>query len=167
MSQIEARYILDKQTLAEMDAEFRAGAYDSISVPHIPVLDPATDPFQMNYEWLEPVSDVAEILPTCLQADPQSRLKQAAHQMRSIATGGLLAGGTDQDIFVEWVNGAFMAQCSADGADHILEGFRQKRDVTAEVVESIIGILDKRPRFSTFSIEDKVNIAIAILDSIQ
>ena len=166
MSQIEARHILDKQTLAELDADFRAGNYDNLSVPVIQ-LDPSTDPFEMNYQWLETESAVAEVLPACLQTDPQFRLKHAANQMRSIAAGGLLAGATDQDIFVEWVNKAFIAQCSADGDELLFKAFRENRAITVEVVEAVIGILDKRPRFSNFSIDDKVTIAVAILDSIR
>lgn len=46
--------LFDEATLKRMDEVFLASQYDDLKLPEVLPLDPWTDPFGMNYEWLGP-----------------------------------------------------------------------------------------------------------------
>ena len=56
--------LLDEATFKRMDEEYRAGNYEDLRLPELPPLDPMTDPFGMNYEWLGPPTPVGMVVPT-------------------------------------------------------------------------------------------------------
>lgn len=54
--------LLDDATLKRLDEEYLAGNFEKLSMPELPLLDPRTDPFGMNYEWLGPPAPfIAEV----------------------------------------------------------------------------------------------------------
>ena len=54
--------LLDDATLKRLDEWYLEGNFEKLSLPELPLLDPRTDPFGMNYEWLGPPTPFDAVL---------------------------------------------------------------------------------------------------------
>ena len=165
MSNMQTRHLLDPETLAAMDREFRAGAYDQLDYPEAPRLDPARDPFERNFEWLQEPRG-ASVDPTWSVIRSRSQAestKEAGRVVRQITLAGNLAGGTDEQIFHTWVGAGFVALCFAAGAngESALAAARSNDQPVEARVESLVNWLKTRPEFQELPDDDRLAVAVA------
>lgn len=161
MSDISTRHILDPKTLADMDAEFLAGSYDRLSPPAAPPLDPSTDPFGRNYEWLDepPAASRFEAAFVTLGGKgPADWYAVAGRDLRKIALAGSLAGGTDEQVFRAWVQDRFVPLCQAAGerGGETLAALRAAPPPDGETIRAAAELLQAVPEFSSLDPEQLV-----------
>lgn len=165
MSKSATRHILDPDTLARMDAEFLSGAYDVMNAPVIPPLDPASDPFGRNFEWLNEPEAVEPIgVLDLIRSRPATEWKkEAGRVVRELALGGSLAGSNDEQAFQKWIGEGFVALSLASGAagEVALAAARSKENAVEVRVETITQWLARLPQFQRRSSEELLAVAIA------
>jgi len=168
MSKLTANHILDPETLAKMNAEFLAGAYDKLDFPEIPALDPASDPFERNFEWLnEPQGAKTESNLSLSRKRPEGGWsKEAGRVVRQLALGGSLAGSNDSQIFRKWVEEGFYALCLAAGAkgEEALMVVRSTEKSSDDRVEFLSRWLATQPQFKQRTEEERLTVAIAAVE---
>jgi len=165
MSKIETRRIIDTETLAAMDAEFLAGAYDKLDYPEVPTLDLTSDPFERNFDWLnEPVEDtpIEKAFASMKRKELADWYAVAGRDLRKIALGGSLAGGTDDQVFGSWATNRFASLCKSAGAEgnSILATIGAAASPDSKIIQSIGSFLQSRPEFSKFEPEQIVATAL-------
>ncbi len=165
MSDITTRHILKPETLAALDAEVFAGNLDALGHPPPPPLDPDGDPFGRGYAWLEePGADSPfEVAYSSLRSKELADwYAVAGRDLRKIALGGSLAGGTDDQVFRGWVQGRFVALCEAAGTEgtETLAALRSAPAPDAEPVRSTAELLQARPEFGSLDPEQIVAAAL-------
>jgi hypothetical protein len=168
MSRNATRHILDPETLAAMDAEFRSGGFEKLNAPEVPPLDPANDPFERNFDWLnEPPGDTAFVT-----AFASLKLKGVAdwfavagRDLRKVALGGSLAGGTDEQVLGSWATQRFVASCRSAGAEgeSVLEAINAADVTGASAVEGVSRFLQSRPEFVNFEPDQIVATALIVI----
>lgn len=165
MSRIAANHILDAETLAEMNAEFRAGAYDKLDIPPIPALDPTGDPFERNYEWLnEPPESSPLVMAYASMKVMELRDWNAAagRELRKVALGGSLAGGTDDQIIGSWAGQRFASLCQSAGEEgkNVLAAMSAASAADEQTILATARMLQSIPEFSGFEPEQLVATAL-------
>jgi hypothetical protein len=156
---------LDAETLAQMDAEFAAGKYDSLQLPELPPLDPASDPFGMGFEWLEQseIERFAEIEAVFQSKAPAEWRRIAGAAVRSHALKGFLAGGNEEKIIDEWAKDGFAALCFAAGKDgEAVLSIVGSTCPLPERVAAVFPFLQAQPFFAKLSPTDREALAISI-----
>lgn len=161
MSKITARHILSPDTLAEMDAEFLAGVYDQLGYPPAPELDPATDPFERNYDWLnepQPGSPLEQSYVTLNTKSLPDWYAVAGRGLRKIALGGSLAGGTDDQVFRAWAENRFVSACQSAGPPGVetLAVMRAATELDADVVRRTAELLQSLPEYGRLDADQLV-----------
>ena len=164
--------LLDIAILQRMNDEFRSGAYDELSLtPAVPI-DPKSDPFDRNYEWLEPdlrSTDTAEISSAVLSQPSSERWRIAAAALRRTALAGSLAGDTDAEIFQQWLGKGFVGLCHEAGPSgvELLETIRGDRELLPERIEAIRGVFRETLPAASFTEEEEIAIATAIVQALM
>jgi len=168
MSKIATRHIIDPETLAAMDAEFLAGAYDTLEYPEAPTLDPAADPFERNFEWLhEPQATTVDSMVSFLRSRSRTEwANEAGRVVRNIALAGSLAGGTDEQIFRKWINEGFVALCFAagSGGEAILAATTSNDEPIEARVVALVNWLKGQPKLQSLSDDDRFAVAVAAVE---
>jgi hypothetical protein len=165
MSRVATNHILDPETLAEMNAEFRAGAYDKLDYPPIPALDPAGDPFERNYEWLdEPAesSPLGKSYASMKVKELKDWYAVAGRDLRKAALGGSLAGGTDDQIIGSWAKIRFASLCQSAGeaGKNVLAAMSAAPAADENTILATAQMLQTIPEFSSFDPEQLVATAL-------
>lgn len=164
MSKINANHILGPDVLAEMNAEFHAGEFDKLEYPENPLLDPASDPFERNYDWLNPppAATVDPVLSTIRGRSQAEWASQAGRAVRELALGGSLAGGNDAQVFDKWISEGFLALCLSTG-DKGEAALAAARSQATSEVDRVLVIKDWLATLSQFAqrTEDE-RLAVAI-----
>lgn len=165
--------VLNEEAIKRIDQEYQAGLLDHLLESPVTQLDPATDPLGQEFEWLDPTHEelnnfsIAYARVNRLQASRRQAL--AAKRMRSEALTGSLAGGTDQSIFVDWVNSGFVAACFAAGNDMaiMLKAYQQDRSINQERISQVVSLLNNRRGLSQLSLDEKIAVALSILEALR
>lgn len=155
--------ILDPDTLARLDAEFRAGAFDATTLPPAPPLDPATDPFGMGYAWLDPEDTFAGVYAAVAGRFPSDVSRTSATEFRRLNPAGGLASGTDQQLFEAWVRDGFVTLCRSSGGD-LLDRISLAPGPSADLTREVTAVLRRLPGFDELDPSAQVAIAFTATD---
>lgn len=154
---------IDAATLARMDAEFLAGKYNTIDVPVIPPLDPATDPFGMDYQWLQDAGEYEAAFAKMLHTFPTEILRNSARAFRNIPKAETFASGSDEEVFKDWIRARFIPLCRSSQPT-LLERLSQASQPSFDITGDVIALLRNESGFDTLSPNDQVLIAYAAID---
>lgn len=155
--------LLDRDTLAQMDEEFRVGKYDSIDLPPLAPLDPATDPFGMDYEWLQDPSAFEAAFTKALHTFPSELMRSSARAFRGFAQAEAFASGSDEEAFKLWVRDRFIPLCRSTQQD-LLQRLIAASEPSFEMTGEVITLLRKETGFDALAPSDQVLIAYAAID---
>ena len=172
MSKFDNGPILDEATLLRMNEEFRAGAYDQLEISPVVRLDPKSDPFGMDYEWLEPSrdsTDFVELYAAVLSQPSSERRRIASAAVRRTALTGSLAGGTDDQVFQKWLGQGFVGLCHEVGPTgvELLANIRKDTEVLSERVRGILTLFRETLPKGSFTSEEEITIASAIIHALK
>ena len=164
--------ILDYATLARMNEEFAAGKYDDLELPPSEPLDPRTDPFGMNFRWLDPIesTDRFELaFQAVATTHPERRFAKVASELRQVALRGVLAVGTDREVIEKWSRVNFTSRCRAEGesGDELVAWITAETIPTRELIAAVYGFLERQNDFAAWEPEKRLAAAMAIMDSLM
>jgi hypothetical protein len=168
MSKFQNQPLLDEETLRSLDAEFQAGKFDDLVTPASKPIDPSRDPFGMNFEWLDPpeLPPEQKLIVTIQSRTHEEWSRLASETIRHYSLAGTLAGGTNEELFLNWVKAGFVALCYADGAtgEATLASARNKDIPIEERVNVLSDWLNRHTQFSRLTEDEKLAISIALVN---
>ncbi len=157
-----------KQLDDEFMDEFESGTIESLDVPP---LDPATDPFGQNYAWLNPPSDPYDAAFDTLVGKTSAEWYEIGGDvLRRVILGGLMASGSDDEIYLKWASKDFKSICIASGEDGIelIEMLDSgSSGMCKDIVYEAAKILEAQPHFADLTNEQRVIAAMIALKALQ
>ena len=163
MRKFSTEPLLDEATLKRMNEEFLRGDYDSIDLPPLAPVNPATDPFGMNYEWLQSADEFEAAYAKVLHTFPSDLFRTSARAFRGLPRTEAFASGTDEDAFKSWIRDRFIPFCRSSQQD-LLQRLVGIAEPSFEVTGDVIKVLRQEPGFDALSPHDQVLIAYAAID---
>lgn len=172
MSKFTNQPLLDAATLRQMDEDFRAGRSAEPHLPPLEPLDPASDPFGMNFEWLEPREDPTPFdlaFTAIATAHPEERFAHVAGDLRTVALDGSLASGTDHEIIGAWAQQNFALLCQAHGqpGTELLAWITTETVPTRDLVTAVHDFLGTQVDFADWDSEKRIAAAMVIMDALR
>lgn len=168
MSRLNSHSVLRPDTLAALDASFHAGEFDTLTPLDVPQFDPESDPFGMDYSWLEaPHGAEAQSVLSTIQSRTESEWRtEAGRVVREFALGGSLAGGTGEQVFQKWIDEGFVALCFAAGSkgEAALAHARSSEEPIETRIEALAEWFKTQPKFQTLKDEDRFAVAVAAIE---
>lgn len=164
--------LFDDATLKRIDEEYLAGRVIESGESTLEPLDPKSDPFGMNYAWLGPPGEFMQEPETYPQMYSRSRAdinRIAAAAIRRTALAGSIAGGTDDQIFQNWLGKGFVGLCHETGPSgvELLTKIRGDRELLPERIEAIRGVFRETLPAASFTAEEEIAIATAIVQALM
>ncbi len=164
--------LFDEATLKRIDEEYLAGRVMKSDESTLESLDPNSDPFGMNYAWLGPPGEFVqepETYPQMYSRSQAANYRLAASALRRTALAGSLAGGTDAEIFQQWLGKGFVGLCHEAGPKgvELLETIRGDRELLPERIEAIRGVFRETLPAASFTAEEEIAIATAIVQALM
>ena len=158
--------LLDEETIRQVEADTLSGKYADITLPPLDPLDPESDPFDMNYEWLDSVDEFADVYTTVANQFPSERTRKSAEQFREIVLEGSLATGTDVEILRNWTQQNFAELCRSSKSD-VLEQIRTASGPTEQLTREVTELMGKLPNFDDLPPADQIAIALTVIDVVR
>jgi hypothetical protein len=160
--------ILSAAELEKLRTAINAGEYDHLKAPVPERLNPESDPFGVNFEWLdEPdAATPAERVYGTLGVRSESRwYLTVGSELRRIALEDRLASGSDEEIIRAWAVAEFPRICQLAGAeaDSLLGQIRSARYPTRETTMAVHAILESVPEFAGMTLDQRVAAALIIV----
>jgi hypothetical protein len=169
MSKFHNTPLLDEATLKQMDEEAQQGLNSASESLQLPTINPESDPFGMNYSWLdEPAPKAIEDAYLAFVKQPAIAWhRKVGAEFRQIALAGSLAAGSNPELFKKWSHETFGALCEAQGqgGEQLLENLRNSPERTSELVAQVVNVLKTDVRFASLDIERQVAAALIVIDA--
>ena len=144
-------------------AKFRAGLVPKLETTP---LDPATDPFGMNYEWLNsPQSPFDQAYDQLVNEPSEKWYRSAGSVMRTIALADTMAGGTDEQVLVAWAKERFSSICKAGGeeGEGLWRMLKRHGDQSRAFVEDVSRFLEHQPELVELDAAQRVALALIVI----
>lgn len=172
MSKFTNQPLLDAATLKRMDEDFRAGRSAELQLPPLEPLDPASDPFGMNFDWLEPREDPTPFdsaFAAIATAHPDERFAHVAGDLRTVALDGSFASGTDREIIVQWAQQNFVLLCRAQGrpGNELFAWIATEAVPTRDLITAVHDFLGTQVDFADWDSEKRIAAAMVVMDVLR
>ncbi len=157
-----------KQLDDEFMAEFEAGTIRSLNLPP---LDPATDPFDQNYAWLNAPSDPHDAaFDALIGRTPAEWYELGGDALRRIVYERSMAEGSEEEIYLNWARKDFRGICIASGEDGIelidmLDS--GSSGMCSSIVYEAAKTLEAHPAFRELTNEQRVIASLIALKALQ
>lgn len=152
----------------EFMAEFKAGTIQSLDLPP---LDPATDPFGQNYDWLDaPSHPYDSAFDALISKTPAEWFELGGDALRRVVLGGSMVSGSDDEIYLNWARKDFEDICIASGEDgtDLIEMLNSGHSgLCNAVVYEAAKILETHPAFADLTNEQRAIAAMIALNARQ
>jgi len=130
------------------------------------VIDPSTDPFGIDFAWLNPPETPLEQAYTRLSGYSPSRWYIASGPaLRKILQADTLSSGTDRQITESWVRDRFPRICKKVGDEGVtlLHDIRKYGNHTEAAIRDIVLFLEQQPETSPLSTDELSALAFAVV----
>ena len=155
--------ILDPETLARMDEEFRAGTLANLNLPPVEPIDPTSDPFGTGYEWLDEAGEFSDAFARLAAQFPSDYFRTASAAFRRLNPADAAAAGTDEELLAAWVRDSFPVLCRSSRGD-LAERIRVAPGPSAGLTSDVARLLGKLPGFDELEPDRQVAVALAVTD---
>lgn len=159
---------IDPAQLQRLDDEFVAQlAAGTLPSLNLPPLDPATDPFGMDYAWLNPPNHPYDAAFEEFQGHTLTALYHVGgDELRRIVAGGSQSLDHDNNLYRAWVREGFTEMCRSAGEDgaELVELLQfEEGGIACEVAFEVACLLEVQSSFANLTSELRMIAALIVM----
>jgi hypothetical protein len=161
----------DQEELKKLDEEFLA-AYTAGTLPQYDSqpLDPQSDPFGQGFAWLHaPLPPYEAAIEKLSELNRDAWYQVGGVDLRAAVLKGLLAAGTDEQVYRAWAQSRFLAICFSDGeyGQDILNRVQSDEPITPDLIYCVATTLEADSELARLSHQQRVAAALIAIEAVR